>query len=165
MPAPTIAVLDNDPCFLSLMHDLLAEEGYAPLLWRARDEPDPHALLREALPDLVILDLWLERPDDGWTFLAQLRADPATVHIPVIVASGQPDTVSPVREPQWARYCRRIQKPFDLQDLLDAIAAALGPSPALRGRDLRRSQTIPPVDPPVPDLPDYPLAAEAGVGI
>ena len=28
-----------------------------------------------------------------------------------------------------AMHCRVVRKPFDLQDLLDAIAAALGPSP------------------------------------
>lgn len=158
MAAPTIAVLDNDPGFLSLMDDLLTDEGYIPLLWRAQDEPDPHALLRETLPDLVIFDLWLAGPDDGWAFLAQLRADPATVRIPVIVASGQPDAVSPAREPQWARYWQRVQKPFDVQDLLDAIAAVLGPSPALRERDPRR-QTIPSVDPSLPYLHNDPLAA------
>lgn len=158
MATPSIAVLDNDPYFLSLMDDLLTDEGYAPLLWRAQDEPDLHTLLRGALPDLVILDLWLEGPGDGWTFLAQLRADPATVHIPVIVASGELEAVSPVGEPQWARYCQRMRKPFDVQDLLDAIAAMLGPSPAQRERG-RRPQTIPSVDPSLPRLHDYPLAA------
>ena len=31
MTAPVIAVLDNDPAILSLMHDLLTEEGYRTL--------------------------------------------------------------------------------------------------------------------------------------
>lgn len=39
-------------------------------------------------PDLVILDLGL--PDmSGWTVLEQLRSDPATLEVPVIITTGE----------------------------------------------------------------------------
>jgi hypothetical protein len=40
MTAPVIAVLDKDSAILSLMHELLTEEGYALLLWGASAQPD-----------------------------------------------------------------------------------------------------------------------------
>jgi len=60
-----IAILDNDPFFLSFMHDVLTDEGYNyPLLVFGRVRR-AHALLRRAQPNRIILDLWLTQRDDG----------------------------------------------------------------------------------------------------
>jgi len=57
MTAPVIAVLDNDPSFLSLMHELLTDEGYRILRCRPDDVVSAHALVKRVRPALVILDL------------------------------------------------------------------------------------------------------------
>jgi CheY-like chemotaxis protein len=120
--APVIAVLDSDPSFLSLMDELLSEEGYVPLLWQAAAQPDPLALPRQVQPALVILDLWIERRDDGWELLKRLWADVETTHILAVIVTGEPD-VLPVRtELLRAMHCEAVRKPFDLQELLTAIA-------------------------------------------
>ena len=132
-----IAVLDNDPSFLSLMHELLTEEGYVPLLWDADAQPDPHALLRQVQPALVILDLWIERRDDGWELLKRLWADVETTHIPAVIVTGEP-AVLPVRADLLrAMHCEVVRKPFDLHDLLTTIATVLGSSPARWKRGAR----------------------------
>ena len=128
MTAPVIAVLDNDPSFLSLMHDLLTEEGYAPLLWHVSARLDPHALLRQVQPALVILDLWIEQRDDGWQLLKRLWGDAETTHIPAVILTGEPTTLPVRTELLHAMHCALVRKPFDLQDLLGTIAAMLGPS-------------------------------------
>jgi CheY-like chemotaxis protein len=76
MTAPVIAVLDNDHSFISLMHDLLTDEGYlyTPLLWRERAGARIHSPLRRVHPALMILDLWLDERDEGRTFLKRLWA-------------------------------------------------------------------------------------------
>jgi CheY-like chemotaxis protein len=164
MTAPVIAVMDNDPSFLSLMHDLLTEEGYAPLLWHAPALPDPHALLRRIQPALVILDLWIERRDDGWEVLERLWADAETAHIPAVIVTGEPD-VPPVRADRLrAMRCAVVRRPFDLQELLDAIAAALGGSRAHGERTPVRA-AIPSAAERAADLTDNPLATVAGAAV
>jgi len=91
MTAPVIAVLDNDPSFLSLMHDLLTDEGYRTLRWHASEWARAHALLRRLQPHLVILDLWMEERDDGWAFLKRLWGDVETTHIPALIVTGEPE--------------------------------------------------------------------------
>lgn len=161
MAAPTIAILDNDPSSLSLMHDLLADEGYAPLLWPASEGVRAHALLRRLRPDLVILDLWLEERDDGWPFLTRLWGDAETTQIPVMVVTGEavlsPRDAGRLR----AMRCRVVKKPFDGEDLLDAIAAVLGPSPMQR-RHGPRPYALPRAGPAMSDAADDPLATAAG---
>jgi DNA-binding response OmpR family regulator len=136
MTALVIAVLDTDPAILSLMHDLLTEEGYAPLLWHASAQPDPHALLRQVQPALVLLDFWIERRDDGWGLLNRLWADTETAHIPAVILTGEQDALPVRAEVLRAMHCAVVRKPFDLQELLDAIAAVLGgarmPVPCVR---------------------------------
>jgi CheY-like chemotaxis protein len=70
-------------------------------------------------PDLVLLDL--ELPDiSGEEVLAELRADPATSAIPVVVVTGDvdPDTQYRVLA-QGAQGC--LVKPFEVTDLLGVV--------------------------------------------
>ncbi len=138
MMAPMIALLDNDPSFLSLMHDVLTDEGYRTLRWCAGGCEDTHALLRCAQPQLVILDLWLEQRDDGWNCLKRLWGDFETTQIPTIIVSGQPEVLPVTADVLRAMHCEVVRKPFrrhdlrdlcDLHDLLAAIERALGRSP------------------------------------
>jgi CheY-like chemotaxis protein len=74
-------------------------------------------------PDLVLLDLTL--PDiSGEQVLAQLRADPATCGIPVIVVSGETDPSIHLRLlAQGARSC--LTKPYEIEELLRLVDDSL----------------------------------------
>ena len=74
-------------------------------------------------PDLVLLDLTL--PDiSGEQVLAQLRADPATCAIPVIVVSGETDPTIHLRLlAQGARSC--LTKPYEIEELLRLVDDSL----------------------------------------
>ena len=145
MAAPVIAVLDNDSTTLSLLDTLLADEGYRILLGHAQGEANAHALLRRVQPDLAIIGPCLTNRDDGLGFLKRLWGDFETTHIPVIVVSGQPEP--PLKTPLLrALHCRVVRTPHALRDLLGAIEALLGPSPAARAG--RNGASAPPVDNP-----------------
>lgn len=75
-------------------------------------------------PDLVLLDLTL--PDlSGEQVLAQLRADPATRAIPVIVVSGETDPAVHHRLlAQGAQGC--LTKPYEINELLRVVDNSLG---------------------------------------
>ena len=78
-------------------------------------------------PDLVLLDLHL--PDiSGERVLAELRADPVTRAIPVIVITGDEDPVLQLRIlAQGAQGC--LVKPFEVHDLLGVVDRMLRAEP------------------------------------
>ena len=127
MAGELIAVVDDDAPFLDLMDLLLRDEGYRTLLRQAGD--GAYDLIQAAQPDLVILDLRLERPDGGLAVLAQLRRDPATRTIPIILCTADTwylrEQGDRLREQGYAL----VPKPFDLDALLVTVAAALGHQP------------------------------------
>ncbi|MDQ2787799.1 MAG: response regulator [Chloroflexota bacterium] len=125
MTAPMIAVLDNDPSFLSLMHALLTDEGYRTLRCRPDDVVSAHALVKRARPALVILDLWLAKREDGWAFLTRLWDDRETARIPALIVTGEPVVLPEHAAVLHAKHCPIVRKPFDWQDLLTAVATIL----------------------------------------
>ena len=164
MTHPIIAILDNDPSFLSLMHDVLSEEGYRTLLWHPGEESDVHALLRRAQPHLVVLDLWLKRRDEGWDVLKRLWGDCETTQIPAVILSGSPEILPVKVDALRALHCQVVRKPFrlhdlrdlrDLYDLLAAIERVLGRSPGKCGCG-EGTYDVPSGDPCVVDRSDDP---------
>jgi DNA-binding NtrC family response regulator len=149
MTAPRIVLLDNDPFSLGALHDLLDDAGYRIFRCRPQDVTDAHAVVKRARADLVILERWLAKREDGWAFLKRLWGDAETTHIPAIIVSGEPASLPVQADVLHALHCQVVRAPCDARELLGAIAAVLGPSPVQRERDLRR-QTIPSVDPPIP---------------
>lgn len=121
---PRVAVINDDTPFLQLMHDLLqADEGCEVLVCKEWDNVYP--FIKEAHPDLVILDIRLGGEERGWSILNLLKLDPATRPVPVIVCSA---AIQSVREHEYflKQYgIRALPKPFDLGDLLGAIEATL----------------------------------------
>jgi PAS domain S-box-containing protein len=85
-------------------------------------------LARKHLPDLVLLDLHL--PDlPGWQVLGQLKADPATRNIPVIVISA--DATAPQIKRLLSSGARAyLTKPLDLVEFFRAIDQAIYPAEA-----------------------------------
>ncbi len=124
MIASRIVVANNDTAFLHLMDDLLTEEGYEVTLTTANDQA--YDLIRKTPPHLVIIDLAMEEPDNGWTMLNLLRLDPETKNIPIIVSSVDTRLLK-VKEPILrAKRCDIIEKPFALEELLIKVKTALG---------------------------------------
>jgi len=123
-----ILIVDDDRASLDLMSAYLS--GFANHVLRARDGVDALRQCREVHPTAVVLDIRLPKKD-GWDVLTELKADPDTSSIPVIVASivderarglalGASDyLIKPVRRDQLVESLRRV----------DALAATeLGPS-------------------------------------
>ncbi|HEU5327701.1 MAG TPA: response regulator [Thermomicrobiales bacterium] len=123
MAHPLIAVMNDETAFLQLMHDLLTGEGYRCIICKEGDKVYP--LIKEQQPNLVILDIRMGTPETGWMVLELLRLDPATASIPVIVCSA--DTVFLRAKADALRdlNCDILEKPFDLDTLLEKVAAML----------------------------------------
>ena len=81
---PEVLVAEDDEEFFQALASDLEAAGYRVL--RARDGDEALALARSAAPAAISLDLVLPGRD-GWEVLKELKADPATARIPVIVVS------------------------------------------------------------------------------
>jgi len=128
MTAPLIALLDDDPAFLSQMHALLTTAGYQTLLCHPQEVTDMHALVTRFQPALVILDCWWRSGSEGWEFLKKIWADPATMHTGVVLTTGQAVVPSLQIQILRAMHCPVVVKPLDRDKLLHAIEAVLGPN-------------------------------------
>ncbi len=81
---PVVVVIDDDRASLELMGAYLDGQGVRVV--RARDGKEGLESIRRLRPAAALLDIRL--PDiDGWEILEQLRADPQTSKLPVIVVS------------------------------------------------------------------------------
>jgi len=152
MAAPIIVLLGNDSASLAALHALSATAGYHPLRCRPQEVTDAHAVVKCAAADLVILDLWVARGEDGWAFLRRLWADSDITHIPAIVLIGEMDLVPTDGDVLRTPQCPVLRKPLDAALLLRTIAAVLRPSPALRTRGTPQPVASPLMSPADPFL-------------
>lgn len=79
----TVLVIDDDPAVLDLMQRFLKHEGYNILT--AANPIDGLKLAKQS-PDVIILDVMMPEMN-GWSVLSQLKQDPQSADIPVIMAS------------------------------------------------------------------------------
>ena len=119
-----IVVVNDDTDFLSLMTDLLTDiGGYEVEVCREGNRS--YQFVKDQKPDLVILDIRIDGQEMGWTILECLTLDPVTRPIPLIVCSA---AIRELRDHQdyLSQYGVDIlPKPFDLDHLLEKVAAAL----------------------------------------
>lgn len=63
-----IAIIDDDPDILDASSIVLSSRGYEVVT--ATNPDDGYKIVKENIPDLIILDIMMNEPDDGF-FLAQ----------------------------------------------------------------------------------------------
>jgi len=80
----TLLVIDDDFTTHDLMQKELSGKGIRVI--GASDGEDGLKKAREIRPDLITLDVLMQRMD-GWEVLSQLKSDPELAHIPVIMLS------------------------------------------------------------------------------
>jgi CheY-like chemotaxis protein len=87
-PARTILVVDDDASVRSLLRNYLTDAGYDVLV--ATNGREALALAKDHLPYAITLDVLM--PDmDGWEVIRELKADPKTAPIPILVVSVTED--------------------------------------------------------------------------
>jgi two-component system phosphate regulon response regulator PhoB len=113
---PHVLIVDDEPDLAGLLAYNLGRAGFSTILAHTGEEALKQVRTRP--PDLVLLDLML--PDmDGADLYRQLRADPATSALPVLVLSARPDAHSRVSGVEV------ILKPFRVQEVVARVSALL----------------------------------------
>lgn len=75
----TIAIIDDDPDILDASGLVLKSKGFEVIT--ATNPTDGYALIREQHPDLIILDVMMDEPDDGFFLAQKLRREKITTPI------------------------------------------------------------------------------------
>jgi CheY-like chemotaxis protein len=117
-----IVYVEDNPANVRLLEFLIARHDDLTLTSADSGETGVE-LVRESLPDLVLMDIGLPGID-GFEALRLLKTDPATQQIPVIAisANAMPHDVDKGREAGFMSY---LTKPIDINDLLQAVKEVL----------------------------------------
>lgn len=111
-------VIEDDKDIRDTIVYILQEEDYEVI---ASEDSKILKSIHHYKPDLILLDNWLTdwRSDaNGQQLSKELKSDPATKHIPVIIISA----VSNIQEIAEAGLADDyLKKPFDLNDLLGMV--------------------------------------------
>lgn len=88
MSTHTAVVIDDEPDVAEYLATILEEQGFT--VRTAADATSGEALVREAPPDLILIDLMMPGRS-GVQLLSRLRGDDTTRHIPLVMVTGIKD--------------------------------------------------------------------------
>ncbi len=118
---PTIMVVEDEPSILELLRINLVDAGYD--VREAADAESAQRMLKESLPDLVLLD-WMLPGLSGLAFAKQLRGDARTRELPVIMVTARTDEADKVAGLEaWVD--DYVTKPFSPRELKARVKAVL----------------------------------------
>ena len=117
-----IAIIDDDPDILDVSNIVLTSKGYEVVT--ALNPDDGYKLIKDQKPDLIILDVMMNEPDDGFFLAQKLRRE--KIDTPIIMYTsvskalginfGKSDMV-PVDE--------YVEKPISPDELIEKVQKLL----------------------------------------
>ena len=126
MPPATVLVVDDHTDSRTICEIILARNGYSVL--SAADGETALRLARSDHPSAIILDIALPRVD-GWMVLDELREDPETAAIPVVMCTAH--SLDSYRVRAMALGCAAfLVKPCSPQSIIDAVNGCFPDPPA-----------------------------------
>jgi CheY-like chemotaxis protein len=128
-PRKWVLVVDDNAKLRALWLEVLESAGYAVV--GSEDGLSAVELIRDLLPDLIILDLRMPRAT-GWDFLENVRGNSRWREIPVVVVSAYLDEGPDLSETDL-NIAALMEKPVAVSDLLAKVRELIGPGvPAAR---------------------------------
>ena len=124
----TILVVDDDEGLVQSLTEILAAEGYNVL--SAQNGEEGYLKAREAIPDLMLLDVMMAHDSEGFDIAKRLKQDQATCKIPVIMVTGirkakrLPFGYEP--DDDWLPVKAVLEKPVPPDKLLKCIREVIG---------------------------------------
>jgi CheY-like chemotaxis protein len=113
-----ILVVDDDDSIRQIVRLCLTDEGY--IVHEAPNGEAALASIDDFQPSLILLDLRMPVMD-GWEFARRYHALPGP-HAPIVACVAALDVTQECADLQTAAI---LSKPFDLDDLLEAVRAQL----------------------------------------
>jgi signal transduction histidine kinase/ActR/RegA family two-component response regulator len=122
----SVIVVDDDEVHLEIARMVLEREGFKVDL--VSESGDAFARIKKDLPRAVILDIMMPKVS-GITVLKALKADEATRHIPILVATAYHSNRAVVEQlgGVW------LPKPWNAAELLERLRSQIGPGQSAAG--------------------------------
>jgi CheY-like chemotaxis protein len=124
-----ILIVDDDYDFLEINRFILENAGYRVVT--ATNPAEARARIEQEAPDLVITDLMMTSIDAGFAFSAELKNDPRTAGVPVIISTSVSSALGLDFHPQSEEDLAKMNvdayfdKPIDAQALLAKVGELL----------------------------------------
>ena len=125
-----ILIVDDDYDFLEINRFILEGAGYDVVT--ATNPAEARERIATRTPALVITDLMMTSVDAGFAFAAQLKSDPRTAGVPIVISTSvssqlgldfRPETDADLAKMNVDAY---FDKPIDAQALLAKVEELLG---------------------------------------
>ncbi len=131
-----ILIVDDEKDIRELISEILIDEGYSTRL--ASNSEECLGQVSEALPSLLILDIWLKDSNmDGIDILKKVKID--FPHLPVVIISGHGNIEIAVSAIKQGAY-DFIEKPFNIEQLLVVVRRAMETSTLRRENEELKSK-------------------------
>lgn len=113
-----VLVVDDDPACRALLDAIFDMYGFD--VFTTDTALGASTLIASFQPNVIVLDLALPYRS-GASWLAQLKANPSTAGIPVVILTSMPDLLPTERR---AHASAIVGKPFRTRQLVDTVRAA-----------------------------------------
>jgi CheY-like chemotaxis protein len=118
-----ILLVDDDPDFLEMHKAVLENRGYE--VSTAASAQEGLGRVRAEMPDLIVLDLMMEKHDAGFSFSRTLKTDPLFRKIPILMVTAVAEATgyrfSLEDDGYWMKTDDFLNKPVPPKDLLEAV--------------------------------------------
>ena len=120
---PKILVVDDDPDMVESLTLVLQAEGYEVATATTRE--DAMRGVEAERPDLIILDVMMEQPDDGFVVAQDLRRGGSTTPIIILSSIGHVTGYKYGRDSEMAPVDEFVSKPVAPGELIRKVKALL----------------------------------------
>jgi len=126
MERKSVLLVDDDPLCVAAATAIL-EARFR--VRSASNGAEAFRAIREARPDLIILDVMMDYMSEGFDVARKLRQDPETESIPLIMLTGVDERYDYREEvdESWVPCDRYLEKPVEPETLLAEVEALIGP--------------------------------------
>lgn len=117
-----IAIIDDDPDILDASTLILQSKGYDVIT--ATNPDDGYKIIKEQNPDLIILDVVMNEPDDGFFLAQKLRRE--KVETPIIMYTSVSKTLGLEFEAgEMIPVDEYVEEPISPEKLIDKVEKLL----------------------------------------
>jgi len=128
----SILIIENDESLMQMMQEVFEDAGYRTHCFQQVE--DIFALVEEFRPDAILMDYLLPGINGG-ELCAQLKREPVTNRIPVIICSAYPQVLLSLGSYGCNAF---IAKPFNIDDIIKQIEDCISNPEQVFSGKLRR---------------------------
>lgn len=132
-----VAVIGDDRTVANLIVEVLAQGGYDSVVF---NDPDVAvAQLTQIRPAIIVLDVRIQHRRACWQLIKQIGEDPRLTSASIVVCTADDGFLNEHGGELAARGVPCLRKPFEIDDLIAAVARAAGRSACATGETLHRT--------------------------